>query len=38
MKVMTVSPSSPTLLPQRGEGSVVSRLRDFHVKENNNEC
>jgi hypothetical protein len=33
MKVMTVSPSSPALLPQWGEGRFVSRIRDFHIKE-----
>jgi len=32
MKVMTVSPLPLTLLPQGGEGSFVSRLRDFHIK------
>jgi hypothetical protein len=32
MKVMTVSLSSPALLPQWGEGRFVSRIRDFHIK------
>jgi 2-deoxy-D-gluconate 3-dehydrogenase len=31
MKVMTVFPSSPCPSPARGEGSFVSRLRDFHI-------
>ncbi len=33
MKVMTAPPLLPALLPQRGEGSFVSRMRDFHGKE-----
>ncbi|EXI78708.1 MAG: hypothetical protein AW10_02862 [Candidatus Accumulibacter appositus] len=32
------SPPHPKPSQARGKGSRVSRLRDFHVKENNNEC
>ena len=32
MKVMTVSPLLPALLPQGGEGRFVSRVRDFHIR------
>jgi hypothetical protein len=32
MKAMTVFPLSPAPSPARGEGSFVSRLRDFHIK------
>ena len=32
MKVMTVS-LSPDPSPARGEGRFVSRIRDFHIKE-----
>jgi len=29
---MTVPPSSPDPSPARGDGSFVSRIRDFHIK------
>jgi len=35
MKAMT-APSSPALLPHGGEGSFVSRVRDFHTNRTSN--